>query len=99
MKYHLQYTLQAKSDIIKLYSYLQDQWGNKALEKLDSKIEKVLDSICINPLLFPIIKGHSVRCCVITSQLKLYYTIKGDTVVLLTFFDVRQHPTKLQAKL
>ncbi len=36
----------------------------------------------------------AIRAFQLTHHTRVFYRLKGDTIILLTFFDVRQHPKK-----
>jgi len=77
--------------------YLEQRFGprqsTRYLHEVLAAIEKVL-----NPLMdFQLVREQpETRCCPVNKQVKLYYRPGTDSVELVTFFDTRQSPDKLQ---
>ncbi|XCF07011.1 type II toxin-antitoxin system RelE/ParE family toxin [Tamlana crocina] len=86
----------AEKKLEKLFEYLIAEWSDKVkrefVEKLDSSIEIVKNQ----PEIFPESKkGKGLRKCVITKQTTLYYRYNSKRINIVTIFDTRQHPNKL----
>lgn len=86
----------AEDKLLKLCEYLLAEWGQKAkkdfLYKLDKKIIQISrypeSSTSSNEL-------GGIYKCVVTKQTTMYYRIQHDAIEVITFFDNRQNPDKL----
>lgn len=90
----------AKKKLEKLFEYLIEKWSVKVkkdfVEKLDSSIEIIKNQ----PEIFPESKkGKSLRKCVITKQTTLYYRDTSKQINIVTLFDTRQNPNKLEEEI
>lgn len=69
---------------------------NEFVEKLDSAIEIIKNQ----PEIFPESKkGKGLRKCVITKQTTLYYRYNSEQINVVTIFDTRQNPNKLDKEI
>ncbi|WP_242206213.1 type II toxin-antitoxin system RelE/ParE family toxin [Aestuariivivens insulae] len=90
----------AEKKLDKLLDYLIQKWSVKVkkefVEKLDSSIEAIRDQ----PEIFPESKkGRALRKCVITKQTTLYYRYNSKRISIVTMFDTRQNPKKLDKEI
>ncbi|WP_339918488.1 type II toxin-antitoxin system RelE/ParE family toxin [Yeosuana marina] len=90
----------AEKKLEKLFEYLIKEWSAKVkkdfIEKLDSSIEIIKNQ----PEIFPESKkGKSLRKCVITKQTTLYYRYNSKRINIVTLFDTRQDPNKLDKEI
>ncbi|MEH6657649.1 type II toxin-antitoxin system RelE/ParE family toxin [Leeuwenhoekiella marinoflava] len=84
----------------KLFEYLIKEWSLKVkkdfVEKLDSSIEIIKNQ----PEIFPESKkGKSLRKCVVTKQTTIYYRYNSKRINIVTLFDTRQDPNKLDQEI
>lgn len=86
----------AKTKLEALLVYLQREWSEKAkqefIEKLDIKIKQVsrFPKSCPESATF-----KNLYKCVVTKQTTFYYRIKQKEIEVITLFDSRQDPQKL----
>jgi urocanate hydratase len=78
-----------------LLEYLEKTWGKKVYEEFKQKIDTQILS-----LLKQLDKGKNcklpnVKRLLITPHNKLFYRVKGKTIYIITFFDMRQDPKKI----
>lgn len=90
----------AEKKLDKLFEYLITEWSVKVktdfVEKLDSSIEIIKNQ----PEMFPESKkGEGLRKCVITKQTILYYRYNSKRINIVTLFDTRQNPKKLDKEI
>ena len=90
----------AERKLEKLFEYLIKEWSLKVkkdfVEKLDSSIEIIKNQ----PEIFPESKkGKSLRKCVVTKQTTLYYRYNSKRINIVTLFDTRQDPNKLDKEI
>ena len=90
----------AERKLEKLFEYLIKEWSLKVkkdfVEKLDSSIEIIKNQ----PEIFPESKkGKSLRKCVVTKQTTLHYRYNSKRINIVTLFDTRQDPNKLDKEI
>ncbi len=90
----------AEKKLDKLFEYLIEKWSVKVkrdfVEKLDSSIEIIKNQ----PEIFPESKkGKGLKKCVITKQTTLYYRYNSERINVVTIFDTRQNPKKLDKEI
>jgi hypothetical protein len=57
---------------------------------------KVVDAIARRPFQYPAWQDDvSIRKCVVNPHIALFYQVKDEQIVLLTFFPTRQNPDKM----
>ena len=95
MAYRIIWTENAREDLKNIIDYLKREWSVKAAKNFIEKLDFILDILIVSPHIG--MKSHkvkSVQQILITKHNKLYYQIKGQDIILLDFFDTRQHPDK-----
>jgi addiction module RelE/StbE family toxin len=93
----IRWTEEATKNLENIIVYLETNWTTKELKKFFQKLEKQLLLLSIFPEAYPLSqKKKSIHQCVLTKNLTIYYTVKDDSLVLLSLFDTRQDPAKLK---
>lgn len=78
-----------------ILNYLQEEWGENIAKAFTRKVYDLLDILSEFPQMGKIQnKEKGIRGFTIIKQVNLFYRISGDRVILLNFFDNRQHPKK-----
>ena len=85
----------------KNYSLIKEniraEWGNKLEEAFEQKTKDFLDLLKNFPQIGSIeVRDKQIRGILLTKHTKIFYRIKSDKIIVLTFFDVRQDPGKKQ---
>lgn len=79
----------------KIIDYLIDEWGENATRAFIKKTFEFLDLLVDFPEIGSIENADSQICgFVLVKQLTIFYKIKGDTIVILKFYDNRQEPKR-----
>lgn len=91
----IKWTKRAQKSFDKTIEFLQEEWSINSAIKFVRKVNKFIDNVKIHPQIgrHEIVK-KDLRSFVISRQITVFYRIKDDTIVLLKFFDTRQHPEK-----
>lgn len=89
-------TNRAKFNIKSLLEYLELSWSVKVREKQADNLLKTMRMLQGNPEMFPK-SDHNlkIRKCVISKQSILYYSFNQNSVVIISLFDTRQDPNKI----
>jgi len=78
-----------------IISYLVDGWGEKSAEQFITKVFDFLEILSEFPEIGSLEnKEKNIRAFTIVKQVNIYYRIKGDSIILILFFDNRQNPQK-----
>ena len=93
----IRWTEEATKNLENIILYLEANWTTKELKKFFQKLEKQLLLLSIFPEAYPYsLKKKKIRRCVFTKNLTIYYTVGEEILILLSFFDIRQHPSKVK---
>lgn len=88
----------AERKLDKLFEYLTTKWSIKVKNEFIKKLDKNILLIKNQPESFPSSeKEKGLRKCVVTKQTILYYRFDKYKIKIVTFFDTRQNPKKLNA--
>jgi len=95
MAYKIIWTPKANAKFISICEYIEHEWSERIARNFASNVYRMLDLLEIFPEIGSIEKKEkNIRGLVIIKQTTLFYTIKENKVILLTFFDSRQYPSK-----
>jgi len=87
----------AAKKLDKLLEYLENEWSLKVKKEFIDRLDKSLKLIQENPDLFPeSILKKGLHKCVLTKQTTIYYRIDKKSINIVTLFDNRQDPKKLE---
>ena len=96
MKREFVITPRAKIEIQNVFDYLESKWNEKIKRKFSNKIKSIINLILENPELFPVSGiNKKIRKAVISKQSSLYYHFDSKHIIVLSVFDNRQNPTKI----
>jgi plasmid stabilization system protein ParE len=97
-KIKLTKTAQLRLD--QLLGYLEEEWSEKVKQDFIEKLDKRVEHVRIRPSLFPksLIK-EGLHKCVVSKQTTFYYTYSQTEITILTVFDTRQDPNKLERQM
>ena len=97
MAFKIIITDKAEYDLINIAEFIEEKWSKADADNFIGKVEdfvKVLEKFPHVGVVFN--QEKNIRFFVVTSQVRLYYRVRVDAIVLLTFFDTRQNPKKLK---
>lgn len=90
----------AEKKLEKLFDYLTEKWSEKVKNEFVKKLDHNIKIIRVQPEIFPESKkGKKLRRCVITKQTTLYYRFNSKQINVVTIFDTRQNPIKLESEI
>lgn len=92
--YKIVWTDCALDELAGTIEYLEKYFTEKELKKLAREIEKKLNLISENPLIFPVSDKINLRKVVVEKYNTLYYRIKEEGVEIISFFSNMQSPAK-----
>jgi len=86
----------ASVNLEKLIEYLEIKWSEKVKDEFIKKLDKALRILKNKPESSPeseILKG--LHKCVVTKQTTVFYKFDDNHLFVVTIFDTRQEPKKL----
>ncbi|WP_271393946.1 type II toxin-antitoxin system RelE/ParE family toxin [Aequorivita sinensis] len=90
----------AEKKLEKLFEYLIKEWSVKVKKDFVEKLDSSIEIIKSQPEIFPESKkGKSLRKCVVTKQTTIYYRYNSKRINIVTLFDTRQDPNKLDKEI
>lgn len=96
MKYHLIISCEAKTRISQIADYVFMNWGLIVYQNLLDELDHCFHIIELNPYTFPLsLQNTDVHQCVVTPLNKLFYSIHGNDIIILSVEDVRMDPRKI----
>lgn len=85
----------AEQNYKSIKKYITDKFGEKVSELFDLRTKDILNLLIDFPLIGSMeVPSKNIRGFQLAKQTKVLYRLKGDTIIILNFFDVRQSPTK-----
>lgn len=88
-------TKRAERNYYSIKEYVIQEWGEQVAETLEQKIIAFLDLLEIFPEIGVLeISDKEIRSFQLTKHIRIFYRIKGQELIILAFFDVRQSPSK-----
>ncbi len=95
MALEIYWTKRAQRKFENIVIYLEEEWGIRIRKAFVRKVYEFLELLSEFPELGTLEnKEKEIRVFTITKQVSLFYKVSGDKVIILTFFDNRQHPKK-----
>jgi plasmid stabilization system protein ParE len=74
--------------------YLISKWSERVYIKFKNQLKANIDLISKNPEAFP--KSDKNICkCVLIKQITIFYRFNSTEIQILSLFDTRQNPTKI----
>lgn len=96
MKRQVVLTSRAKIEIEEIFEYLELKWNESVKKQFSNKINTIINLIIENPEIFPVSNSNKkVRKAVISKQSTLFYHLNSKHIIVLSVFDTRQDPTKI----
>ena len=91
----IKWTKSASKSFDKTVSYLQQEWSEKTAEKFVQKVNTFLINLIHYPEIGKVeMEEKGIRGFVLSRHTTVLYRIKNNQIILLQFFDNRQHPDK-----
>src|SRR5688572_28128464 len=85
----------AEQNFERIIEYLDLEWGNQVTSAFVKKVHDFLDILCEFPELGSLEHPkRNIRGFLIVKQITVFYKIRGNSIILLNFFDNRQGPAK-----
>ncbi len=88
-------TTRAEKNYHKIKNRILIEFGEKVAEAFEEKVAAFLDLLEDFPQMGSVeVEAKQIRGFHLTKHTRVFYRIKGERIIILTFFDVRQDPKK-----
>jgi plasmid stabilization system protein ParE len=84
----------ALKNIQEIKLYLISKWSERIYLQFKTKLETNLHLISRNPELYPK-SGKNIYKCLLIKQITIFYRFNASEIQILSLFDTRQKPTKI----
>jgi plasmid stabilization system protein ParE len=86
-------TKRAERDFDIIVDKLEKGWGTQTAKQFVIKTDKVFNLLENYPSMGSM-ENANIRGFQLSKQSRLLYRVRGEKIIILSFFDVRQHPSK-----
>lgn len=90
--YEVIWTENAIKELHRTILYLEQNFTEEILSTLLFKLEYILVLIADNPTFFQKVENFDIYKVVILKFNTMYYSVEGNTILILSFFSNRQNP-------
>jgi plasmid stabilization system protein ParE len=88
-------TKRAENKYRSIKDYIINEWGERVAEAFEQKTVDFFDLLEDFPEIGVLeVVEKQIRGFQLTKHTRVFYRIKGERIIILTFFDVRQDPKK-----
>ena len=88
-------TKRAYRNYTSIKARITERWGEFVAETFEQKIKDFLDLLEQFPQMGTVeVSEKQIHGFQVTRQTRVLYRIKANRIIVLSFFDVRQHPDK-----
>ena len=95
MAHTIFWTKRAHSHYKNIISHLNENWGSNTAISFQNKTSDFLSLLSEFPQIGTIeVKSPEIRGFQMTKQIRVFYRIKDEKIILLALFDTRKHPSQ-----
>ena len=88
-------TKRAEKSYKSIREYIRAEWGDRVASAFEQKVKDYLDFLKDFPKMGSVeVKEKQIRGILLTKHTRIFYRVKRNRVIILTFFDVRKDPAK-----
>ncbi len=89
------FTKRAQKNYSSIKSYIEGKFGERTATAFSKKLIDFLEILKNYPELGSLdVPNKNIRGFQFSKQTRIFYRIKGERIIILTLFDVRQNPEK-----
>ena len=89
------FTERSLKEIKNISEFITAKWSIRVNLKFLNKLKSNFDLLIINPEIFPPIQQKKLRKCVVSKQTTIFYKIEENQIIIVSVFDSRQNPLKI----
>jgi plasmid stabilization system protein ParE len=95
--YRIFWSDESLKNLNSIIKYLELNWTEKEIKKFLDHLDKRIQLISKNPLIFPsTMKSRNIHKSVLSKQTSIFYRVSDNQIEILSIFDNRQDPNKLK---
>jgi plasmid stabilization system protein ParE len=94
MALKIKWTKEARLTYYSVLHYLQEEWSDNEVIDFVDRTDKLILIISKQPYIYKASSYKQIRQAVIGKQNSLFYLVKNEEIILLTFWGNRQNPVK-----
>ncbi len=96
MAFEIEWTKRADREFDNIIEYLSKEWNYSVKNNFMESFYNKLDLISLFPEIgVSISKEKKIRGTLVTEHIRIYYRIMNKKIILITLFDTRQDPIRL----
>lgn len=93
------WSTKAKQDLVRVISYLEQNWSAKVARIFLQKVDLLVKHLASNDGMFPFVqKSRGIKKCVVTKHNSILFRLNKQQIEIIRLFDTRQNPNKLSFK-
>lgn len=89
------WTTEAEDSFDEIFEYLSRKWSQSVAQDFALRVNELIGIISKKPRIFKRSKSKLVYQALVTKQVSLFYVVKDEQLILLSFWDNRQDPEKI----
>ncbi len=95
MAFQIVWSKRAVDKFDKIIDYLIKEWGERVTSSFVKKVYGFIDLLAEYPEIGSLEHAKkNIRGFILIKQICVFYKIKEDTIIILSFFDTRQNPKR-----
>jgi len=95
MALKIEWSKRADGGFDRIIEYLDAEWGEQVVKAFVRKTYDFLEILAEFPEIGSVqVKKKGIRGFTLIKQVIVFYKVKGNSIILLDFFDTRQNPKK-----
>jgi plasmid stabilization system protein ParE len=83
----------AERNYARIREYIRQEWGESVALSFEEKLDDLLVLLANYPEM-GVIEKNDIRSFQLTHQTRVFYRTKGQKLIILSLFDIRQDPRK-----
>ncbi|WP_312824047.1 type II toxin-antitoxin system RelE/ParE family toxin [Epilithonimonas sp.] len=91
----IRYTKEAEESLIEIAEFLYYRWTEKEIRDLYAELETVLENVSQNLVVYEKFSESIFQALIGNRNVKLYFSINEDEILVLFFLNCRQNPDRL----
>lgn len=86
-------TPRAERNFDSIVKYISSKWGENTAKEFIHKVDEIFKILKTQPYI-GMVENSDIRGFQLSPQTRILYRIRGNKMIILSFFDVRKNPKK-----
>lgn len=91
----IRYTKEAEESLIEIAEYLYNRWSEKEIQTFYAELEQVIENVLERRIVYEKFSENIYQALIGNKNVKLYFSVNPDDILILFFLNCRQNPEKL----